>query len=277
MKGDDLLDISINTILFAFAVTLFAGLSTGIGSLLAFYTKQTNKKFLSGALGFSAGVMIYVSMVEIFVKARASLEAVYGATKGYWITTIAFFAGIAIIAIIDKFVPSGENPHAMRDVKEMDISKADENSALLRMGMFSALAIAIHNFPEGLATFIAAIEDPTLGISIAIAIAIHNIPEGIAVSVPIYYATGNKKKALLYSFLSGLSEPLGAIIGYFLLMNFMNEAMFGIIFAIVAGIMVYISLDELLPTAEKYGEHHIAIYGLISGMAVMALSLLIFA
>jgi len=277
LKGDDFLEIGMNTILFAFAVTLFAGLSTGIGSLLAFYTKQTNKKFLSGALGFSAGVMIYVSMIEIFVKARASLESVFGATKGYWVTTIAFFAGIAIIAIIDKFVPSGENPHAMRDVKEMDISKADENSALLRMGMFSALAIAIHNFPEGLATFIAAIEDPTLGISIAIAIAIHNIPEGIAVSVPIYYATGNKKKALLYSFLSGLSEPLGAIIGYFLLMNFMNEAMFGIIFAIVAGIMVYISLDELLPTAEKYGEHHIAIYGLISGMAVMALSLLIFA
>jgi len=270
------MDISRDRVLFAFALTLFAGLSTGIGSALAFYTKQTNKKFLSAALGFSAGVMIYVSMIEIFPKAKESLEVVYGATKGYWVTTIAFFGGIAIIAIIDKFVPSGENPHEARDVKDMKKGEVSDPE-LLRMGMFSALAIAIHNFPEGLATFTSAIQDPTLGISIAVAIAIHNIPEGIAVSVPIYFATGNRKKAFLYSFLSGLSEPIGAILGYFLLMRFFNEAMFGIVFALVAGIMVYISLDELLPTAEKYGEHHIAIYGLISGMGFMALSLLMFA
>lgn len=270
------MDISMNKILFAFGLTLFAGLSTGIGSALAFYTKQTNKKFLSAALGFSAGVMIYVSMIEIFVKARSSLEVVYGATKGYWVTTIAFFGGIALIAIIDKVVPSGENPHEMRDVKDMKEEEVND-PALLRMGLFSALAIAIHNFPEGLATFTGAIQDPALGISIAVAIAIHNIPEGIAVSVPVYFATGDKKKAFLYSFVSGLSEPVGAIVGYFLLMKFFNEAMFGIVFAGVAGIMVYISLDELLPTAEKYGEHHIAIYGLILGMIVMAVSLLLFA
>jgi len=269
------MDMSMKTVLFAFGLTVFAGLSTGIGSALAFYTKKTNKKFLSGALGFSAGVMIYVSLVEIFVKARFSLETVYGATKGYWITTIAFFGGIAVIALIDKFVPSGENPHHIREVNEMD--KTQEESELLRMGLFSALAIAIHNFPEGLATFASAIQDPTLGISIAVAVAIHNIPEGIAVSVPIYFATGDRKKAFLYSFASGLSEPLGAILGYFLLMQFFSEAMFGIVFAGVAGIMVYISLDELLPTAEKYGHHHIAIYGLIAGMMVMALSLLMFA
>ena len=150
--------------------------------------------------------------------------------------------------------------------------------ALLRLGLISALAIAIHNFPEGIATFASAIKEPTLGITIAIAIAIHNIPEGIAVSVPVYYATGSRKKALFYSFLSGFSEPLGAVIGYFLLRSFiLNEAMFGWIFAGVAGIMVYISLDELLPTAEKYGEHHSAIYGLILGMMVMAASLLLFA
>ena len=144
------------------------------------------------------------------------------------------------------------------------------------MGMFSALAIAIHNFPEGLATFIAALSDVRLGISIAVAIAIHNIPEGIAVSVPIYYATGSKKKAFGFSFLSGLAEPIGALIGYFLLRQFIGDTMFGIVFAMVAGIMVYISLDELLPTAEKYGEHHIAIYGLIAGMIVMATSLIFF-
>lgn len=265
-----------NPVLFAFGLTLFAGLSTGIGSALAFYTKKTNEKFLSGALGFSAGVMIYVSMIEIFVKARASLEAVLGTTKGYWVTTIAFFAGIALIGIIDKLVPSFENPHELKDVADMGESTKREKE-LLRMGMFSALAIAIHNFPEGLATFTSALADPKLGVSIAVAIAIHNVPEGIAVSVPIFYATGDRKKAFMYSFLSGLSEPVGAILGYFLLMRYFNDAMFGIIFAGVAGIMVYISLDELLPTAEKYGEHHIAIFGLIAGMGVMALSLLMFA
>ena len=268
------MDVSIDRIIFAFGITLFAGLSTGIGSVLAFYTKQTNKKFLSAALGFSAGVMIYVSFVEIFAKARESLEAIYGPSLGLAATTAAFFTGIGIIALIDKFVPSGENPHEIRDVREMS-AEPDENKELMRMGLFSALAIAIHNFPEGLATFISALQDPSLGISIAIAISIHNIPEGIAVSVPIFYATGSKKKAFMYSFLSGLSEPLGAIAGYFLLMNFFDESMFGYIFAAVAGIMVYISLDELLPTAEKYGEHHVAIWGMIAGMALMATSLIL--
>ncbi len=268
------MDISNSDLILAFGLTLMAGLSTGVGSALAFYTKQTNTKFLSAALGFSAGVMIYVSMVEIFVKARESLEAVYGDSRGYAYTTLAFFMGIFVMAFIDKMIPSGENPHEMRDVNEMK-EGVDNKPELLRMGLFSALAIGIHNFPEGLATFTAAIQDPALGISIAIAIAIHNIPEGIAVSVPIYFATGSRKKAFKLSFLSGLSEPLGALLGYFLLMQFFNEAMFGFTFAGVAGIMIYISLDELLPTAEKYGEHHIAIYGLIAGMMVMAASLLV--
>jgi ZIP family zinc transporter len=144
------------------------------------------------------------------------------------------------------------------------------------MGLFTALAIAIHNFPEGLATFTSALKDPYMGLSIAVAIAIHNIPEGIAVSVPVFYATKNRNKAFLYSFLSGLAEPLGALIGYLILLQFFSELVFGIVFAMVAGIMVFISLDELLPTAEKYGEHHLAMYGVISGMIVMALSLLLF-
>jgi ZIP family zinc transporter len=282
---------STGTLLFAFGLTLFAGLSTGIGSALAFYTKQTNKKFLSGALGFSAGVMIYVSFIEIFPKAKDSLQSVLGESQGLWATTIAFFGGIALIALIDKFVPSYENPHEIHDLSNIDELKdlvetegyeipkkaISEDKELMRMGLFSALAIAIHNFPEGMATFMSALEDPTLGISIAIAIAIHNIPEGIAVSVPIYFATGDKKKAFKYSFLSGLSEPLGAIVAYFVLLRYSSDLMFGLVFAGVAGIMVYISLDELLPTAEKYGEHHVAIYGLIGGMAVMAVSLVLLA
>ncbi|WP_326908493.1 zinc transporter ZupT [Sedimentibacter sp. MB31-C6] len=271
------MDYTTNDILFAFGLTLIAGLSTGLGSVFAFFTKKTNHKFLSASLGFSAGVMIYVSMIEIFVKARASLELAYGSTKGYWITTIAFFTGMAIVALIDKLIPEEDNPHELNaETNIKDIEKNTQENQLMRMGKFSALAIAIHNFPEGLATFTSALQDPTLGISITLAIAIHNIPEGIAVSVPIYYATGSRAKGFAYSFLSGLSEPAGAIIGFLLLRSFLNDALFGIIFASVAGIMVFISLDELLPTAEKYGEHHIAIYGLISGMIVMALSLLLF-
>jgi ZIP family zinc transporter len=149
-------------------------------------------------------------------------------------------------------------------------------SRLMRVGVFSALAIAIHNFPEGLATFLSAIEDPMLGVPIAVAIAIHNIPEGIAVSIPIYYASGKRKKAFLLSFSSGLAEPVGAVIGYFILLQFFSEVIFGIVFASVAGIMVFISLDELLPGAQQYGEHHLSIYGLIAGMVVMAVSLLLF-
>ena len=221
--------------------------------------------------------MIYVSMIEIFIKAKDALCEEWGARGGYWATTLAFFGGIAVIGLIDKLVPSFENPHELHDTGEMeDDDQAAKFRKLHRMGMFTALAIAIHNFPEGLATFAAALKDPHLGVAIAVAIAIHNIPEGIAVSVPIYYATGSRKKAFFYSFLSGVSEPVGALIGFFVLWRFMNNITFGLLFAGVAGIMVFISLDELLPSAQKYGEHHLSIYGLVAGMAVMAVSLLLF-
>lgn len=264
-------------VLFAFGLTLFAGLSTGIGSLIAFFAKKTSTRFLSVSLGFSAGVMIYVSMVEIFVDAKKMLIDNLGLFNGSWVTVAAFFGGIFFIALIDKLVPSIENPHEMRKI-ENDVCKFSEKECknLMRMGILTAFAITIHNFPEGIATFASAIKSPSLGIAIAFAVAIHNIPEGIAVSVPIYYATGDKKKALRLSFLSGLSEPLGAIIGYILLMRFLNDIVFGILFAAVAGIMVFISLDELLPTAREYGEPHLSIYGLIAGMIVMAVSLLMF-
>lgn len=271
-----------NNVLFAFTLTLFAGLSTGIGSAIAFFAKKTNTRFLSISLGFSAGVMIYVSMIEIFPEAQETLVGELGLKAGSWATVGAFFAGILIMALIDKLVPSDENPHSMYKIEEIDdpenieAAEAESNASLLRTGKFTALAVAIHNFPEGLATFIAALQEPTIAIPIAVAIAIHNIPEGIAVSVPVFYATGDKKKAFIYSFLSGLSEPVGALVGYLILMPFINDLIFGLIFGSIAGIMVYISLDELLPTAQEYGEHHLAIYGLIGGMAVMALSLLLF-
>jgi ZIP family zinc transporter len=271
-------------ILFALALTIFAGLSTGIGSAIAFFAKTTNRKFLSLSLGFSAGVMIYVSFVEIFPKARTAMlehfvnngsENAAADKMAYWYTVIAFFAGVLLIALIDKLIPSVENPHELHAVEDMSKNQQN-NKRLMRMGLFAALAIGIHNFPEGLATFTAAMTDPNIGIAIAVAIAIHNIPEGIAVSVPIYYATKSKKKAFWYSFTSGLSEPVGALIGYLILMPFLNAMIFGVVFAAVAGIMVFISLDELLPAAEEFGEHHLSIYGLIAGMAVMAVSLLLF-
>jgi ZIP family zinc transporter len=266
-----------STILFAFGLTLFAGLSTGIGSALAFFAKRTNTRFLSVSLGFSAGVMIYVSLVEIFMKAKTELVGVYGLREGYWFTVLAFFSGIALIAFIDKLIPSQENPHEIKGIEEIDPAvDPGKSQKLMRMGLFTALAIGIHNFPDGLATFTAAITSPELGIAIAVAIAIHNIPEGIAVSVPVYYATGSKRKAFWLSFTSGLAEPVGALVGFLILMPFLSPALFGVLFAAVAGIMVFISLDELLPTAEKYGEHHLSIYGLIAGMAVMAVSLLLF-
>jgi zinc transporter, ZIP family len=281
-------------VLFAFGLTVLAGLATGIGSLISFMSKKFSPKFLSVSLGFSAGVMIYVSMIEIFTKANTSLTNALGQKPGAWATVLAFFGGMFLIAVIDKLVPEHENPHEihkepidLEDNEELVLSDGqvkevnenvdrEKNPRLLRMGLFTALAIGIHNFPEGLATFISALQEPTIAISIAVAIAIHNIPEGMAVSVPVYYATGSRKKAFLYSFLSGLSEPVGALIGYIILRPFINDVVFGIVFASVAGIMVFISLDELLPSAREYGEHHLSIYGMVAGMIVMAISLLLF-
>lgn len=263
-----------SNVLIAFAMTAFAGLATGIGSLIALLSNKTNEKFLSISLGFSAGVMIYVSFVEIFFKAQESLTVALGDKMGSIMTVLAFFGGMLIIGVIDKLIPKDENPHEFHHISN---EQKKDKSKLYRTGIFTAVAIAIHNFPEGLATFVSAMQEPALAIPIVVAIAIHNIPEGIAVSVPIYFATGDKKKAFIYSFLSGLSEPVGAIVGYLILMPFMNDMVYGLLFASVAGIMVFISFDELLPSAREYGEHHLSLYGLIAGMAVMAASLLLFA
>jgi zinc transporter, ZIP family len=263
----------------ALILTAFAGLSTGIGSAIAFFAKTTNTKLLTVSLGFSAGVMIYISFVEIFAEAKHSFIEKFGEFDGTLYTISSFFGGMLLIALIDKFIPSYENPHEMHAVEEMNKDKKGiKNRKLYRMGVLTAVAVGVHNFPEGIATFMSVLHDPTVGIAIAIAVAIHNIPEGIAVSVPIYYATGSRRKAFFYSFLSGVAEPVGAMLAYFLLMPFLTSdnslAVMAATMAGVAGIMVFISLDELLPSAEEYGEHHWGIYGLIGGMVVMAVSLL---
>lgn len=254
-------------------LTLGAGLATGIGSAIAFFAPRTNKRLLSYALGLSGGVMIYVSFMELLQESRLTLEEVCGESLGHLYAVLSFFAGVLIIGIIDRLVPSVENPHEAHSAEEMD--RKPNNPKLMRMGVLTALAIAIHNFPEGIATFITAADDITLGVAIAVAVAIHNIPEGIAVSIPIYYATGNRAKAFRWSLLSGLAEPLGAMLAWWLLAPIISPQLTGVVLAAVAGIMVYISLDELLPAAREYGEAHVAIYGVVSGMAIMALSLII--
>ncbi|MFZ5563291.1 MAG: zinc transporter ZupT [Thermodesulfobacteriota bacterium] len=279
----------------ALGLTLFAGMATGIGSAIAFFAKKQNYRFLSVATGFSAGVMLYVSFVEILAKGGTALTQAYGEIPGAWVNAAAFFGGILLIGIIDNLIPSAENPHEtpsearMADFRDAcalsDTGPAacdnGRNAKLLRMGLFTALAIGIHNFPEGLATFLAALSDPALGAAIAVAIALHNIPEGISVSVPIFYATGNRTKAFAWSLASGMAEPVGALIAYLGLVFFFGgpsgallPQVMGILFAGVAGIMVYISVDELLPTSRAYGRGHDSIFGLVAGMAVMAASLL---
>lgn len=258
-------------VIFALSLTVMAGLATGIGSVLALFAKRTNTKFLAVSLGFSAGVMLYVSMIEIFQKARLYLSDATDAKTGYWLAAAAFFAGIIIIALIDYFVPSAEG-----DIGCKNDGKTC-SAALERMGIMTALAIGIHNFPEGMATFTSALKDPHLGVAIAVAIAIHNIPEGIATSVPIYYSTGSRKRAFWVSFFSGITEPLGAVIGYLILRPFFNDTLFGVLFGLVAGIMVFISIEELLPMAREYEKSKATIIGVIIGMMVIALSLLLFA
>jgi len=289
-----------HAVMTAFGLTLFAGLSTGFGSMLILFTKKTNVKLLSVSLGLSAGVMIYVSFMEILQSANTTLAAELGKFQGGWVAILSFFSGIVLSAVIDRFVPQPANPHEVRTVEKAcdGIMLAEKSAALaaitdgkdrsqaqlaekeaqktrnlLRLGYLTAVVITIHNVPEGLATFITALKDLRLGVTIAIAIAVHNIPEGISVSVPIYCATGSRRKAFIYSFLSGLTELVGALIGFFILMPFLNNVLFGVIFALVAGIMVFIALDELLPAAREYGEHHLAIYGLVLGMLIMAISL----
>lgn len=287
------------TVLIAFGLTLIAGLSTGIGSLIAFFAKKTNQTFLTVSLGFSAGVMLFVSFVDIFPAAQASFEETLG-ENALLATMLAFFGGMFLIAVIDFLIPEKDNPHEAVLVEDMVKNpiwskfkharqgpgggqgyghghKRDEKTPqkLHRIGALMAVSIAIHNFPEGLATFTVALQGAEFALPIVIAIALHNIPEGIAVSVPIYQATGKKRKAFWWSLLSGLSEPLGAVIGYFILLPFWSPTIEGALMALTAGIMVYISLDELLPTAERYGKHHYAIIGVVAGMMFMAVSILL--
>jgi len=268
-----------NDVQFAFLLILIAGLATGVGGLVVLFSKTTNTKFLSICLSFSAGVMLYVAFAEIFLESIEALEYGYGDEMGLLIATVAFFAGVLLMVVIDKFIPHNDNITEILDPKSKGETQfsTGEKKELKRTGLMSATALAIHNFPEGLITFIALMHDPVMGIAIAIAIIIHNMPEGIATAAPIYYATGSKVKAFLISAGAGLVQLLGAFVAWILLQNVFGdiEAIFGIAFAAVAGIMVFVAIHQLLPAAQKYGKHHLVMKWLFAGMAVMALSLVI--
>lgn len=280
-----------NDILQALLLTLLAGAATGLGGLLIILGKRISSNFLAGALGLSAGVMIFISLAELYPEAQTAIQgAAYSGINGKALVLVSFFAGMGIIFLIDFLIPEYENPHEASGLS-LDSStaatemisaseKSADHQALKKLGIMSALAIAIHNFPEGMATFISALSGSQMGAGITFAVAIHNIPEGIAVAIPIYYATKSKGKAALYATLSGLTEPVGAALCYAVTALFGVEfsgegTAFPLILAAVAGIMIYISLDELLPTAEKYGKHHVAIAGVVAGMAIMGISLIL--
>lgn len=254
----------------ALLMTLFAGLSTVLGGCFTFFIKRTNIKALSVGLGFSAGVMIFLSFTEILQTSNKMLMT-YFPKHSQWLVFAGFALGILVAFLIDYFIPE----HIDEDLFSTYENCTKQKHKMRRAGLLTAIAISIHNFPEGMATFFVSTQNLTLGLSVAMAIALHNIPEGIAVALPIYHASGKKRLAVWYSFLSGISEPIGAVLGMFILQKFLPVYSVGLLFAAVAGIMVYISFDTLLPLSKDYGDGHYSVFGIMSGIFVIWVSLLL--
>lgn len=263
-----------NPLLLGGSLSVLAGLCTGIGAAVALFLKRTDTRVLTFALGASAGVMVYISFMELMPTATRLLDGAIGAK---WWLIGAFFGGMALACLIDRLIPEDENPHEIHDAAELDRVNSTGQFAgreHVRRGAFLfAIAIAVHNFPEGMATVAAAFDNQDTALSVALAVAVHNIPEGIAVAVPLLYGTGDRGRAFRLATLTGLAEPLGAVICMLILLPFMSSVLLAVLFAVVSGIMVYISFDELLPMAERWGHHHLSIYGVTAGMLLMALTL----
>ena len=247
----------------AFIISFLAGISTLLGAIIIFFTKSKSEKIVSCSLGFAAGVMISVSFSDLLPEAQKAIAAHSGETWAIIYSVIFMVIGLCLALPIDYFVP-----HEEFDPESND--KPHQN--LYRVGFVSMLAMMLHNFPEGIATFMASYNNPTLGMSIAVAIAFHNIPEGISVAMPIYFATQSKIAALKYTFLSGIAEPIGAVLAFLILKPFINEFFLGAIFAVVAGIMIYISFEELIPTSRQYGYSRLALLSSFAGICIMPLS-----
>lgn len=267
-----MIDVSAPDVAMALSVTTAAGLATALGSLMVLSSKGPSPRLLAFGLAFAGGAMVYVSLSEILNKSIDSFGAAFGERLGFSYGTLAFLAGVVLIALVDRLIP---NPHEALKADDPSFTRQNQDY-IKRVGLLTAFAITAHNFPEGLATFFAMLENPGVGLPLAFAIAIHNIPEGISIAVPVYFATNSKTYAFAAALLSGLAEPVGAIIGYSLLSPILSEAVFGAVFGIIAGVMVYLAIDELLPAAKRYGRGHETVYGLVSGMAALALSLVLF-
>jgi ZIP family zinc transporter len=257
-------------VLIAFAVCIAAAAATVLGSAFVLNADRSNPRLLAFGLAFSAGAMVYVSLVEIFQKSILSFGETLAEPTAYGTATAWFFAGVALLAVIDRLIP---NPHHGVATDAPDLT---HTANIQRVGLLAAAAITAHNFPEGLATFFATLENPVIGAPLAIAIAIHNIPEGVAIAIPVYYATGSKAKAVGASAISAAAEPIGALIGYAILAPYLDSYVFGAVFGVIAGVMVFLALDELMPEAKRYARGHETTYGMVIGMAAIALSLVLF-
>lgn len=267
-----MIEVTTANLITAFGVTAAAGLATVLGSVLVLFAKAPSPRLLAFGLAFAGGAMVYVSLSEILNKSIYSFGQVYDERMAFTAGTLAFLAGVVLIAMLDHVL---SNPHQSLEGKGSDYAACDHHE-VKRIGMMAAVAITAHNFPEGLATFFATLDNPQVGLALASAIAIHNIPEGISIAVPIYVATNSRGYAVLACLLSGLAEPIGAAIGYLILAPYLSDAVFGAVFGVIAGIMVFLALDELLPAAKKYARGHETVYGLVLGMAVLAASLVLF-
>ena len=245
-------------ITYSFLVSSLAGLSTLLGSFLIFFRK-TNYKILAGSLSFAAGVMITVSLTDLIPSSFELLSTLFFPGFVILLLLTFFVIGVIFSMLVDKYLPEDKG-----------------GNSLLRVGIFSMIAIILHNIPEGIATFMASSVDRNLGFSLALAISFHNIPEGISISIPIYYATKSRTKALFYTFISGISEPFGALLAYLFLSPFVNDTVMGCLFAFIAGIMVHISVYELLPTASKYKLPKVSIAFFVFGSLFMAISHFLF-
>jgi ZIP family zinc transporter len=256
----------------ALLVCVGAASATVLGALSVLYAKGNNPRLLAFGLSFAGGAMVYISLVEILTKSNSAFAEIFDEKLAYAAATLSFFAGVAVLVLIDRLIP---NPHVHLSGSSLKTQEIDKNH-LMKLGLLSTLAITAHNFPEGMATFFATLDNPAVGAPLAIAIAVHNIPEGVSIALPVYYATGSKKMAFLATILSGLAEPLGAILGYLVLAPFLSPVVYGVVFGMIAGAMVFLALDELLPAAKRYASGHETVYGIVTGMAALALSLVLF-
>ncbi len=272
--------------LIALIMSTIAGLSTVLGGFVTFFIKENSLKFLSFGLGLSAGVMLFISLVDLYPEACELIQNQMG-DKFLFLAIVAFGIGMLLAILIDFFIPDHLqtqmfNKQIGANEKHIDSTdcKEDENAPIeigkiKRAGILTAIVVAVHNFPEGLATFFTTTQNLMLGVGIVFAIAIHNIPEGMAISIPVYQATHSKRKAFLYSFMSGMAEPLGGVIGFFVIRTFFPNLCLGLIFSLVAGIMTYISIDTLLPLSKDYDTGHYSISGVVLGILTMGFALIL--